>query len=105
MQTRAPPAVEPEEGSRDEVRMEEVEGEPFMVTLREVGEGRVKLIWWFVAEVDESAGVEMGVGEEKFGVEMVEWTEAGERLTFREDREVLQRAIAIVKGEEGGGGE
>jgi 8-oxo-dGTP pyrophosphatase MutT (NUDIX family) len=99
MQTRAPPAVEPEEGSKDEVRVEEVEGEPFMVTLREVGEGRVKMIWWFVAMVEEHAV--KGEGEEKCGVEMVAWKEAGAKLTFREEREVLERAVAVVRGKDG----
>lgn len=98
LQTRAPPAVEPEGGSKDEVRVEEVEGEPFMVTLREVGEGRMKMIWWFVAAVEEDAVKEEG--EEKFGVEMVSWEEAGEKLTFLEDRDVLQRAVSIVQGKE-----
>jgi len=98
LQTRAPPAVEPEGGSKDEVRVEEVEGEPFMVTLREVGEGRMKMIWWFVAAVEEDAV--KGEGEEKFGIEMVSWEEAGEKLTFLEDRDVLQRAVSIIEGKE-----
>lgn len=83
----------PDEG--DEVRMYVGSEEPFMLTLRGVGEGRVKLIWWFVAGVEEDGEVE--ACEEGFERVLIGYEEAVGMLTFREDRDVVERAVGIVR--------
>ena len=78
--------------------------EPFMLTVREMGDGGVKLIWWFVAVVDGIPGdgdgngsVPVGAGESDFRAEFFTFEEAVGKLSFRNDREVLERAIALVE--------
>lgn len=75
--------------------------EPFMLTIRELAgaEANVKLIWWFIAEVD-SHGTESVVGEDKFTARFMACEEALQRLTYKEDRGVLQKAISLVEGSE-----
>lgn len=75
--------------------------EPFMVTLRQLGgdgEKDIKLIWWFVAALDEGA-MPGAAGEEEFTPEFFPLQEAMQKLTFQNDRDVLERAIALVEGE------
>jgi hypothetical protein len=71
--------------------------EPFMCTVRNLpGESGVKIIWWFIAELD---GVEAGkgLGEEDLRSEFFDFEEAVEKLWFKTDRKVLRRAIEIVE--------
>jgi 8-oxo-dGTP pyrophosphatase MutT (NUDIX family) len=71
--------------------------EPFMCTFRELPTGSgVKIIWWFIALVDDVNG-QRGPGEETFRVEFFECKEAVQKLTFETDREVLRKAIQIVE--------
>ena len=96
METRAPPAIETEEGgSPDIVRMEERGTEPFMLTMREIGTQGVKVIWWYVAAVEEAQVV--GKGEAKFQPALFGYDEAVERLAFQLDREIVQKAILLVE--------
>ncbi|KAI2605369.1 uncharacterized protein GGS25DRAFT_524885 [Hypoxylon fragiforme] len=95
MATRAPSALEPAD-VRDVPRTYEALTEPFVLDFRELGGGDgVKLVWWYIAELE---GVEGGVGkgEEGFEARWFPCAEAVERLTFRQDREVLERALGIV---------
>lgn len=76
--------------------------EPFMLTVREMGGGGVKLIWWFVAVIDgetdgNGSSVPVGAGESGFRAEFFTFEEAVGKLSFRNDREVLERAIALVQ--------
>jgi len=96
METRAPPAVEPEGGSPDVVREHEGSTEPFMVTLRQIGEKEMKFIWWYIAAVDVEKTVVPP--EEKYDVVFLPFDDALERLTFETDREIVRKAIQIVKG-------
>lgn len=97
MKTRAP---EPEGDSDcpDVVREYEGAMELFMVTLRQIGERGMKFIWWYIAAVDE--GKVAGVPEERYDVVLLPYKEALEKLTFKTDREIVEKAIQIVEGED-----
>jgi 8-oxo-dGTP pyrophosphatase MutT (NUDIX family) len=93
MKTRAPPAIETGDYP-DEPRLHEQVCEPFMLTCRHLhGNGGVKLIWWYIAAIDESAAV--GTGEEQFKARLVGFEEALSMLTFENDREIVRRAMEI----------
>lgn len=71
--------------------------EPFAMTLRYIGEGNLKMIWWFVAKV---------VGEKQEGTMTASegfrsvWFTEGEvidKLSFESDRDVVRKALALVK--------
>jgi 8-oxo-dGTP pyrophosphatase MutT (NUDIX family) len=69
--------------------------DPFMVTIRDLSGGdNIKLIFWYVAQVDEEALDGAGCGVLAFRARFFGYEEAVQRLTFQEDREVLQTAIA-----------
>jgi len=124
METRCPPSVEEDGNTPDEVRTARGRGEPFMLQVREVGEARIKLIWWFVAgslregghegashspkntgtELRDGMGV-YGMGETQFKPVWFRYEEAVERLTFEDDREVVRKAIEIVAANFDEGGE
>jgi len=99
MKTRTPPSEEQE--YPDEVReLEEVSGEPFCLAIRELGERDVKLIWWYIVQMDD--GVEDDVqrkiipGDEKFETLFFGFDEASKVLTFQSDRELVAKALEIV---------
>lgn len=72
--------------------------EPFMLTVRHI-EGGAKLIWWYIAAVDEGVVGETGVApmaEAGFRSEFLGLEEAVEKLTFQNDRDVLKLAIDLV---------
>lgn len=82
--------------------------EPFANALRFVGPRNVKLVYWFVACVDEDskwkrdaegdiARVEDTMTDsECFESEWVDAQAAEDRLTFENDREIVRTAIALV---------
>ncbi|KAI9695483.1 MAG: hypothetical protein M1820_008585 [Bogoriella megaspora] len=91
-----------------------VAGEPFAVMVRDTtlstrakrevfGEGgSVKLIHWYVAHFEGSIdgggeGKESPKGEDQFRAEWFGYEEAVERAKFETDRDVLRRAIGIVR--------
>ena len=98
MSCRAPPAVE-SEPSPDVARVYENSTEPFSLQIRRLDtEGNVKLIWWFVAAVDEVGGFSgERPGEEQFEVGFYGYQEALDKLTFQGDRDLVEQAIAMVK--------
>ena len=66
------------------------------ILFRRIGEGEIKLIWWFVASVNEELPV--GLHEkDKFEVEFHNYDEVLRRLTFKDDREIVKKAIDLVK--------
>ena len=88
----------------DKVRVYENAIEPFMVSVRDItGQGQlecgqqVKMIWFFVAQVDETREVAVVNDSEVSGVATFGYQEAVERCTFEKDREVLRRAIELVE--------
>lgn len=96
MTTRAPPAME-DGDTPDEPRAHCGATEPFMLTCRQLKDGKdVKLIWWYIAAIDETAEVEGG--ETQFRAQLVGFSEATNLLTFEQDREILRKAVAIFEG-------
>jgi 8-oxo-dGTP pyrophosphatase MutT (NUDIX family) len=71
--------------------------EPFMVTVRNVREGQgVKIIWWYIAIMYESAGETKGPGEEGVETGLFSYPDAEELLFYETDREVLRKAKVLV---------
>ncbi|KAK5705597.1 hypothetical protein LTR17_021542 [Elasticomyces elasticus] len=88
MRTRAPPAVE--------IARQDY---PDEVTCRQLGgEHGLKLIWWYVAAIDE--GVVWQGGEEQFRVELIGFDQAIGQLTFEGDRDIVRKAIDLFDGSE-----
>lgn len=99
MKTRTPPSEEQE--YPDEVReLEEVSGEPFCLTIRELGEHDVKLIWWYIVQMDDvvedDAQKKIIPGDEKFETVFFGFDEVLKVLTFPSDRELVAKALEIV---------
>lgn len=94
MSTRAPPANEDDTSTPDEARLLNDLTEPFSLTLRELGRDRLKLVWWFIAVVDEAESP--AAGEAMFQPCFLPCHEAVQKLTFPSDRETLQKAIEII---------
>ncbi|KAI4177379.1 MAG: hypothetical protein LQ343_000359 [Gyalolechia ehrenbergii] len=95
MFTRAPPAVE-EEQLGDEARFYAGICEPFTLQIRRLGDGDVKLIWWYIAAIDEDESFKESQQEVRFGVEFYNFTDVTTKLTFQGDRDLVNKAIGIV---------
>ena len=93
LETRATPVVEAV-NTPDEPRIYEGSKEPFYLTSRLVGEKNLKLIWWFIAAINEDE--EEKACEDGYDRMLVGYKEALEKLTFREDHDIVERAIQIV---------
>ncbi|KAH6631727.1 hypothetical protein F5144DRAFT_532672 [Chaetomium tenue] len=98
MHTRAPPAVETEQVD-DRVRLHTRVCEPFTLQIRRLGEGQVKLIWWFAAAVEEEIPPMDREAQEKdrYAVEFYSYTDVLDKLTFQMDRDMVKKAIELVK--------
>ncbi len=96
MYTRAPPAVEPEELD-DRARFYTDICEPFTLQIRRLGEGQVKLVWWFVAAVDEDVQPKDTVDGGRYSVEFHNYQTVLDKLTFQMDREMVKKAIEVVE--------
>ncbi|KAJ6024315.1 hypothetical protein N7540_005112 [Penicillium herquei] len=98
MYTRAPPIDE--QGHMPDIsRLYPDIIEPFMVTMRQLGKDRandVKIIWWYIAALDEGVVPGSAGGEEQFRPEFFPLQQALEKLSFQNDRDVLQKAISLV---------
>lgn len=99
--TRAPSATEPHD-VKDVPRVYDEVVEPFMLDVRDLGKKGIKLVWWFVAELDHDGLGGDGQGEDQFRAEWLPPDTALHRLTFLKDRDVLLRAIELVEGETNG---
>lgn len=99
MATRAPGMAEAQDVS-DRARVYADVEEPFMLTIRDNSSGgeklNAKLIWWFISAVDERQEVDRPVAEGGFRAEFFAWEDALRKLTFQNDRNVLERAISLV---------
>ncbi|KAL9632919.1 MAG: hypothetical protein Q9204_003610 [Flavoplaca sp. TL-2023a] len=97
MSTRAPPAIEDEQLG-DEARCYSGICEPFTLQVRRLGEHNVKLIWWYIAAVneDEPSHDREQLEEDKFAVEFYSFADVLEKLTFQMDRDMVMKAIEIV---------
>ncbi|KAJ7034948.1 NUDIX hydrolase domain-like protein [Mycena alexandri] len=73
--------------------------EPFSVVVRELAMGKgVKIVWWFVARAttrDRMVGTQEAW--EAYDTEWVVADEAAERLTFQSDRDIVNKALELVK--------
>jgi hypothetical protein len=73
-----------------------------MFTVPEFDQFSVKVIWWYIAEVDAGARETPLLGEFGFRAEWFACEEALGKLTFKTDREVLRKAIELVDGQQSG---
>lgn len=72
--------------------------EPFSLQIRHLDDNNIKLIWWFVATVNEAAKIDTDrIGEEQYEVKMFSYNKALETLTFQSDRDILRKAIELVE--------
>jgi 8-oxo-dGTP pyrophosphatase MutT (NUDIX family) len=97
MSTRCPPAIELEE-SRDEPREFNNIAEPFVLTIQQLGPRNQKLIWWYIASVDDrlTPCAEVHPRDEKFQAMFFPYATAVDMLTFENDKEIVRRAIDLV---------
>lgn len=97
MTTRAP-ASDDDANAPDTAAARQGLTEPFMLTLRKIeGGARMKLIWWYVATLENEDVTSGGTGEVQFEARFFSCEEAVEMLTFETDREVIRKAIALVR--------
>lgn len=97
MPTRAQPLEEVTEAP-DHARVFADITEPFMFTIRAFDAFNVKLIWWYVAALDEGARESPLIGEVAFKPQFFAREEALGKLTYQTDREVLRKAFELVEG-------
>ncbi|KAL9038064.1 MAG: hypothetical protein Q9180_003363 [Flavoplaca navasiana] len=97
MSTRAPPAIEDEQLG-DEARFYSGICEPFTLQIRRLGEHNVKLIWWYIAAVneDEPSHDREQLEKDKYAVEFYSFADVLGKLTFQMDRDMVKKAIEIV---------
>lgn len=97
MPTRAPTA---NMNHKDRVRVEDNITEPFVVTVRNMQDKGTKFIWWFIGRV-QGNGAEKVLGTqtstENYVSEFFDAEDALKRLTFDNDREIVQKAWDIVQ--------
>ena len=97
MTTRAPPADE-REFTPDVPRFQDNTSDPFALTIRDEGGRRRKLIWWYTAQVDS---VDLKEKQSDFDKELepvwMSFNEVGEKLSYLGDRELVERAIELVR--------
>ncbi|KAL8948344.1 MAG: hypothetical protein Q9222_005465 [Ikaeria aurantiellina] len=107
MSTRCPPAMEAEAGDHDDkARFCTGICEPFTLQLRHLGKSDVKLIWWYIAAVNEHEPSKQNAQDsEKFAVEFYTFTEVLKKLTFQHDRDLVQQAIDILTQSNNGNSE
>jgi hypothetical protein len=104
MPTRQPSPSEP--NPQDDTLIIDNSEEPFAMQIRTLpGDRGIKMIWWYIAIVDEKEGIggERGVAAERADYEQFEsiWApadSAGERLTYGDDKELVDKAWELVKG-------
>ncbi|CAP97943.1 hypothetical protein EN45_098940 [Penicillium chrysogenum] len=98
MYTRAPP-IDEQGHMPDKPRSYSDLTEPFMVTMRHLGDSvnDVKIIWWYIAALDEGSGAGSARAEEEFTAKYFPLEDAVKKLSFQDDRTVLQKAISLVE--------
>jgi len=102
MATRAP-AASAAADVEDVPRTYEGITEPIVAQIRDVSDGirsgEVKIIWWFVARIDEDEGRNEECAEKDgYGVELCGYEEVAGKWKYRLDREVVRLAVDVVAG-------
>lgn len=69
-----------------------------MLTIRELNKEGATLIWWYIAAIDGDLSGSTPSADCDFRAEFFTYDEALQRLTFQEDRDILARAITLVRG-------
>lgn len=67
--------------------------------MHELGNNNLKLMWWYIAAVNDSDIVEKGaqaLGDDKFKPHFLSYDTAIAALTFEQDRAILRRAVELV---------
>lgn len=68
-----------------------------MLTVRELdGKSDVKLIWWYIAAVDDDPNVGPAARTSDFTAQFFNFHEALQKLTFQNDRAILAYSIALI---------
>src|SRR5271155_1732678 len=97
MSTRAPPSQELGY-TPDVAEVREVIHDPFALTIREEGGRKRKLIWWYVAKVDENMQQEKtSTVDLDLEPVFVSYERAVNMLTYKGDRELVERAMELVR--------
>ena len=94
--TRAPPKTETKQ-LKDIPRTFRDITEPFTLQVRQLGEFDIKIIWWYIAAINEDASPSLEGGEQRYRVEFFDYEEAIEKLTYQHDREMVKNAVDIVQ--------
>jgi 8-oxo-dGTP pyrophosphatase MutT (NUDIX family) len=72
--------------------------EPFMCQIRTLKNGKgTKIIWWYIAALEEDVGKDKLPGEDKWLPAFKPWHSALNALTFQNDREMLQKALSLLQ--------
>jgi 8-oxo-dGTP pyrophosphatase MutT (NUDIX family) len=96
MSTRTPPIIEIEDYP-DKPREFEHIAEPFVLTTRQLGERNQKLIWWYIASVDEQTMLDrVPPGDAEFQATFFPYAIAIDKLTYEFDKEIVRKAIELV---------
>lgn len=96
LKSRCTPDAEETGFTPDEPRLFENVTEPFMLTHRiPPGDQGMKLIWWFIAAIDEDAPLLKG--EDIFTPKLFEFEDALSALKFADDRDIVARATEVFE--------
>lgn len=74
--------------------------EPIAVTIRDLVKGDIKMIFWYIALVEEGIQKVEGTQMENENFESVfmQADEAVRQMTFDSDRDIVKKALEIVQG-------
>lgn len=94
------PTRAPAPGINNIHTVEAVEGsvEPIAITIRDLGNSGIKIIWWFITKVEEGAQPvqDSQMEGENFRSVFMDAKVAAGYLTFANDRDVVNQALKIV---------
>lgn len=72
--------------------------EPFMCHIRTLRHRKgTKIIWWYIAVLEEDGDQPKLPGEVKWCPKFMPWHDAVNTLTFQNDRQLLQKALEVLK--------
>ncbi|KAH0581255.1 hypothetical protein H2248_012361 [Termitomyces sp. 'cryptogamus'] len=97
MPTRAP--TPGDTSGEDVVKIAEKLVEPIAITVRDLRDKGAKIIWWYITRTTGQERIaESQTAYEAYKARFMEPAVAIERLTYQNDREIVQRAWDIVSG-------